>query len=64
MSVACNGCGEPCRLASPIGWFCVNDACTYERDQARLMVRQSIDRRERETYERLKAKFEGPGHEQ
>lgn len=37
---ACNGCGQPCGHAPGIGYFCQNDACTYEKDRARDILRR------------------------
>jgi len=36
----CNGCGQSRAYAPGIGYFCRNDACTYEQEQAKAMLRQ------------------------
>lgn len=36
----CNGCGYDRAYAPGIGYFCRNDACTYEKEQAKAMLRQ------------------------
>jgi hypothetical protein len=55
----CPACGTAlAETGAPI-WesYCPNDACTYEREQFYKGVRETIERREREEYERLKAKY-------
>lgn len=36
----CNGCGYDRAYAPGIGYFCRNDACTYEKEQAKAILRQ------------------------
>jgi hypothetical protein len=56
--LVCEGCKEPLTDCGPIGYSCLNKACSYEKDMARKWLRKDKERKERAELARLKAKYE------
>ena len=55
----CNGCGTE-QVDGGMDWYCPNEECTYERDQAREWLAAMKAHEEWVEYRRLNEKFEGP----
>lgn len=54
----CDGCGGELSDCGPIGYACINEGCTYERDMVIAIIKAKRKAEELKELARLKAKYE------